>query len=84
MVVSIPHHVLGEEPYAVVADFKGRSQQEVCQRVREVFGSGSALGGVVSLKQLGWTAFPMNATRKIVKGDVKAAARSYVRGKRNA
>ena len=61
---------LGQEPFAVLDAFKGKSKDEIKKRVFDAFGKDYALADVASLEELGLTAFPMNATGKIMKIDL--------------
>jgi 4-coumarate--CoA ligase len=78
-VVPVPHAVLGAEPYAVVDSFENSSAEQVKEHIRAELGKDYALGEVVSLKQLGFKEFPVNATHKIIKSDVQDAVLKYLR-----
>lgn len=63
----MPHSTLGHEPWAVVKNLEGKTTSQIEQQVVDLFGKDYALGGAVSLQQLGMTDFPLNATGKIMK-----------------
>ena len=73
IVVPAPHHVLGAEPFAVLSSYNGKTEAQIKDHVRAVFGRDSALGGLASLKQLGLAEFPVNLTHKIIKSEVQTA-----------
>lgn len=76
--VGIPHETLGEEPFGIVKDFRNGKTSEMLQSsIVEQFGSEYALGGVVSLGQLGISGWPLNATNKIMKIELKDAVIKY-------
>ena len=66
-VFGVPHREFGHEPYAVVQQLGGTSEQQIKQCVLDVFGKDYALGGLCTLQQLGLADFPRNATDKIMK-----------------
>ena len=66
-VFGIPHPELGQEPYVVAETFNSRTSDQVKQHVIDVFGETSALGGAITLEELGMSKFPVNATGKIMK-----------------
>lgn len=76
--VAIPHHVLGNEPFAVLGALNGKTEAQVKSHVRTVFGKDYALGGLASLEQLGLAEFPFNPTRKIMKSEVRKAVIKYL------
>jgi 4-coumarate--CoA ligase len=65
------HPVVGHEPFAVLGSYNGKTQEQVKEHVRSVFGKDYALGGLASLKELGLLEFPVNQTHKIVKSKVQ-------------
>ena len=65
--IGVPHPTLGQEPFAIVKTFGDKSEAETKQRILDVFGKDYALGGAVSLEELGLNAFPLNATGKVIK-----------------
>ena len=81
IVVPAPHHVLGAEPFAVLSSYNGKTEAQIKDHVRAVFGRDYALGGLTSLKQLGLVKFPLNATHKVVKSEVQTAVVRHVEGK---
>lgn len=69
--------MLGQEPYAVVQKHVDRLEQDVLDE----FGKDHQLGGVVSLEQLGLKEFPINATGKIMKIELKEEVDRYLQGR---
>ncbi|KAK4233722.1 hypothetical protein C8A03DRAFT_19245 [Achaetomium macrosporum] len=78
IVVSVPHDVLGAEPFAVLSAYNGKTADQIKERVRAVLGKHYMLGGLVSLEQLGLAAFPLNPTHKVVKSEVQTAVVNYL------
>lgn len=72
--MSVPHPVIGDEPFAVLSNYNGNTEDEIKEHVRSVFGQDYALGGMTSLKQLGLQEFPINPTHKVIKSEVQTAA----------
>lgn len=73
-VVDIPHSEFGQEPFAIVEDYKeGMDKARVEQIIIDKFGREYALGGVCTLHELGLSTWPMNATGKVVKTELKEA-----------
>jgi len=77
--VPAPHHVLGAEPFAVLSSYNGKSEAQIKDHVRAVFGRDYALGGMAELKQLGLIEFPVNQTHKIVKSKVQMAVVEHLK-----
>ncbi|QIW99257.1 hypothetical protein AMS68_004775 [Peltaster fructicola] len=71
-VVGIKHASLGQQPYAVVAEDLD-SELDVITHVQAVFGPACVLSGVLSLRKIGLSQFPVNATFKIIRQDVEQA-----------
>jgi hypothetical protein len=57
----------------VISSYSARTEAEIKDHVEAVLGPDYALGGVVSLKQLGLVGFPVNLTRKIIRSEVQQA-----------
>ena len=55
----------------MIRETNGKTETQIKDHVRAVFGSACALGGVATLEQLQLKDFPVNATHKIVKADVQ-------------
>lgn len=66
-VFGVAHPEFGHEPYAVVEQLGGSSEDQIKQHVIDLFGKDYSLGGVFTLQHLNLTAFPRNATDKIMK-----------------
>ncbi|KAI0121118.1 putative amp dependent CoA ligase [Xylariales sp. AK1849] len=79
IVVTASHPVLGAEPFAVLGSYNGKTGQQIKECVRSILGNDYALGGVVSLHELGLADFPLNATHKVIKTEVHAAVNCYFR-----
>ncbi|ERF68107.1 hypothetical protein EPUS_06918 [Endocarpon pusillum Z07020] len=73
IVVPAPHHVLGAEPFAVLDSYNGKTEAQIKDHVRAALGRDYALGGLASLKQLGFAEFPVNLTHKVIKSEVQTA-----------
>lgn len=73
IVVPVTHHVLGAEPFAVLTSYNDKTEGQIKDLVRAVFGRDYGLGGLASLKQLGLVEFPLNPTHKIIKSEVQTA-----------
>lgn len=80
IVVPTPHHVLGAEPFAVLASYNGKDQAQIKDYVRAVFGRDYLLGGLASLKELGLVEFPLNLTHKIIKSEIQTAVLKHLEG----
>ncbi|KAK5719564.1 hypothetical protein LTR17_015350 [Elasticomyces elasticus] len=77
-VIAIPSSTLGQEPFAVLQSFNGRSEAEIKQCIIDVFGKDYQLAGAVSLKQLGLDAFPLTTTSKVIKFELQKAVQVYL------
>ncbi|EED13322.1 AMP dependent CoA ligase, putative [Talaromyces stipitatus ATCC 10500] len=53
IVVPIRHPIVGYEPFAALNSNNGKTQDQIKEHVRIAFGKDYALGGIVSLKELG-------------------------------
>ena len=81
ILVSVPHHVLGAEPFVVLGSYNGKTKAQISAHVRAVFGRDYSLGGLASLKQLALVEFPLNPTHKVIKSDVQAAVTRHLESK---
>jgi hypothetical protein len=72
-VVSIPHLIFGQEPFAVLWSLNGKAEEDIKRHVICRFGHDYALGGISTLEDIGLSEFPVNATHKIIKLDIEAA-----------
>lgn len=79
IVVPVPHHVLGAEPFVVLSAYGDKTAAQIKDYVRSVFGRDYSLGGVTSLKQLGVADFPLNPTRKVIKSEVQTAVMKHLK-----
>lgn len=66
-ILGLPHKSLGQVPYAVVEDLRGKTVEEVKRKVLDKFGKDYVLEGVVTFAQLDLREWPLNATGKIMK-----------------
>lgn len=74
-VIGIPHPTLGEEPFAVIESLdKGVDAADLETLIVDMFGKEYALGGVLTLAQLRLSEWPLNATGKVLKLELKEAA----------
>ena len=78
-VIGVPSPTFGQEPFAVLQTFNGKSEAEVKQCVIDIFGKDYQLAGAVSLEQLGLAAFTLNATGKVMKIDLQKIVGEYLR-----
>lgn len=62
----------------MLSDYNGKTEDEIVRYVRNVFGGDYALGGLISLKQLGLHEFPINPTHKIIKSEVRMAVMRHL------
>ena len=68
---------VGQEPFAIFAEYKDKSAEEIKQYVIDLFGKDYQLAGAASLQQLGLDTFPLNPTGKVQKIDLEAAYKRY-------
>ncbi|KAI0536945.1 putative amp dependent CoA ligase [Xylaria digitata] len=79
VVVSIPHHVLGAEPFAVISSFPaGKTEMQIKEHVCRALDKDYALAGLASLKQLGFVDFPINQTHKVIRSEIRQAVLKYM------
>ncbi|KAH0334540.1 acetyl-CoA synthetase-like protein, partial [Aureobasidium melanogenum] len=72
-VVGRPHPSLGQEPFAILRSFNGKSESDLKAHVIATYGPDWVLGGAIELKTLGLESFPLNLTGKVQKLDMLAA-----------
>ncbi|KAK6000887.1 hypothetical protein QM012_002970 [Aureobasidium pullulans] len=72
-VVGRPHPTLGQEPFAILQSFNGKSEADLSAHVIATYGPDWVLGGAIELKALGLDTFPLNPTGKIQKLDLLEA-----------
>lgn len=78
--VDIPHPELGQEPFAIIEEYKdGIDKVELENVVVEKFGQEYALGGVCTLDELGFSTWPLNATAKVVKMELREAVLDFLK-----
>ncbi|KAK5007522.1 hypothetical protein LTR28_005184, partial [Elasticomyces elasticus] len=78
-VIGISHPIEGEEPIAIVQSHgKPVDVDSVRQAVIYALSHDYTLAGVLTLDQLGLVDFPINATGKVIKGQLKDAAVRYL------
>ncbi|EKG09634.1 AMP-dependent synthetase/ligase [Macrophomina phaseolina MS6] len=74
-VIGIPAPIYGELPYAVVEKLpQGTTPSYFARLVLEKMGRDYAIGGVLTLKQLGLMAWPRNGRNKVMKLVLKSSA----------
>ncbi|RYP41572.1 hypothetical protein DL767_000914 [Monosporascus sp. MG133] len=78
-VVAVPDSSLGHEPFAVLSSLNGFTKEQIGSHVTRMLGTEYRLRGVVSLKQIGLLAFPVNATHKVVKFKVQKAVMELIK-----
>ena len=79
IVVPVPHLVIGAEPFAVLSSYNGKTEVQIKDHVRTVFGRDYALRGLASLKQLELVDFPLNQTHKVIKSELQATVMRHIR-----
>jgi 4-coumarate--CoA ligase len=72
-VIGWPHPEMGEAPLAIVENLNGKTTEQILEEVIRKFGPEYALEKVITLEQLGLRAWPLNATGKIMKTELKSA-----------
>ncbi|RMD39349.1 hypothetical protein DV735_g5784, partial [Chaetothyriales sp. CBS 134920] len=77
-VVLAAHPTADKQLFAIVRAFNGRTEQQIVEYVATALGASHALGGVVSLRQLGLAEFPVNATHKIIKRELEDAVGQHL------
>ena len=80
-VLAVAHVTLGQEPFAIVGSFAGKSVEDLKQRVIDVFNKDFALAGACEIAELGLAEFPLNATGKIQKLELQQALAKYLESK---
>lgn len=82
-IIGLPSEKYGEVPWAIVRDISGESGEADMQKcIVDSFGQEYCLEGVLSLKQLGFDDFPINATGKVSKLDLQNAAIKFLSGQK--
>lgn len=76
--LGVDHEVLGSTPYAVLTHLSGKSIDQIKDRVVEMMGKDYALEDVVTLEQLGFKAWPLNATDKVNRVELKTSLLQYL------
>lgn len=70
----MPHETLGQVPFAIVESLAtGVDKPNLEQVIIDKFGAECALGGVLTLDDLGMSTWPLNPTGKIMKITLKEA-----------
>ncbi|KAK1089604.1 hypothetical protein LTR48_000364 [Friedmanniomyces endolithicus] len=77
-VVAVASPIIGQGPFAVVADFNGKDDRQIRKCVLDLFGKDYHLAGVASLQQLGLDAFPLNTTGKVQKLEFQTFVDRYL------
>jgi len=73
-VIGVPNHEFGEVPVAIVRSLESITDPEAVKRiVLEKLGPDYALEDIVALPDLGYENFPLNATGKVVKHELRQA-----------
>lgn len=68
-----PHPTLGQEPFAILRSFNGKSESDLTAHVIATYGPDWVLGGAIELKKLGLETFALNPTGKVQKLNLLAA-----------
>lgn len=76
--IVIPHPSFGQQLFAVLASLDDVDKEDVKRQALNSLGKDYALGGIVSLKEIGMAAFPVNDTHKVVKFEVQTALLEYL------
>lgn len=77
-VLGIQDKVLGQVPFAVAQSLNGKTVEEVKQQVVDVVGKDYAIAGISTLDELGLSAFPLNATGKVLKRELEGPVLQYM------
>jgi hypothetical protein len=78
VIIGTPHATLGQEPFGIVEDLKGKSIEQIKAHVITMCGPDWQLGGAVELKGLGLESFPINSTGKIMKTKLLRPVTEYI------
>lgn len=81
-VLATTHEILGHEPFAILDAFNGKTEDELKNRVVEVFGKDYALAGAVELKDLGLNEMPLNESNKVNKIALWQPLSAYLKAKK--
>ena len=65
-------------PIAVVSDLTDKTEDQIRSHVVDVLGQDYSLDRILSLRQLGLSKFPVNATHKVVRSEVQRAVAAYL------
>jgi len=79
-IMAIPHPELGQEAYAVLSDFNGKTVDELKTQVVEQLGQAYVLAGAVDLKTLGIEHMPLNPTGKVQKLELQGPLEAWLKG----
>lgn len=77
--MAVTHPELGQEPYAVLSDFNGKTVDELKAHLIEQLGQAYVLGGAVDLKTLGISQMPLNPTGKVQKLELQGPLESWLK-----
>lgn len=80
IVVGVSSTTLAQEPFAVLESFAGKTEENIKQRVIDLFGNDYALAGARTLKDIGLKQFPLNVIGKVMKTHVLEAVESVLNG----
>lgn len=73
------HPELGQEPYAVVSDLKGKTVGDLKSHLNEELGPAYVLAGAVDLKTLGLKQMPLNPTGKLQKLELRDPLETWLK-----
>ncbi|GKZ22355.1 putative NRPS-like protein biosynthetic cluster [Aspergillus brasiliensis] len=75
-VVAYP--AIDPRPIAVLSGMTDRAEDQIRAHVVDILGQDCLLDRVLSLQQIGLSAFPVNATHKVVRAEVQQAVAKYL------
>jgi 4-coumarate--CoA ligase len=61
----------------VLSDLTGKTEEQIRSHVVDILGQDYSLDRILSLQQIGLSAFPVNATHKVVRSEVQRAVAEY-------
>ncbi|KAK8931517.1 hypothetical protein H634G_04054 [Metarhizium anisopliae BRIP 53293] len=82
--VSITSESQGEQLFAVLRSLASNSPGDINRHIEKMLGKQYVLDGLLTLEQLGLAAFPVNATHKIMKSEIKTALLKYLQSHRDS
>lgn len=82
--ISVTSESQGEQLFAVLRSLASNSPGDINRHIEKMLGKQYVLDGLLTLEQLGLAAFPVNATHKIMKSEMKTALLKYLQSHRDS